>query len=60
MRREGFFLKLFPLNSVKRSDLWGIAGWIFILAQHTCVFRPPSLGNRRVRGGEEAGVGLGL
>lgn len=60
MRREGFFLKLFPLNSVKRSDLWGIAGWVFTLALHTCVFRPPRLGNRRGRGGEEAGVGLGL
>ena len=51
MRREGFFLKFFPLNSVKCSDPWRIAGWVFTLTPHICVFRPPRLGNRRGRGG---------
>lgn len=59
MRREGFFLNFFPLNSVKCSDLWGIAGWVFTLAPHTCVCRPPRMGSRRGRG-EGAGLGLGL
>lgn len=43
MRREDT-KPVLSLSSIKCSDLWGFAGWVFTLAPHTCVCRPPGWG----------------